>query len=972
MSDTKIDTLQLNIESNSSRAYAEIDKLAISLSNLTTTSAKLTVVANRLNKLNTALAGLKSSSSGLSNLTQISNALNNLGGVSSKGLTSTVNALKKIPEVTQQLSPEVLKKFSKQMKELAMVLEPISTRLNAVGNGFRNLANSVSRAKVNQLNKDLKVTNNTAGLLKKTLNFATVVYGLRMLTNGIASSVKSMNDYIENINLFNVSMGEFKDEAREYAEMVQNKMGIDASEWMRGQGVFMSMATGFGLAKDQAYELSKGMTELSYDMSSFYNIPITEALTKMRSALAGEIEPLRALGISLTEAQLKELALSKGITKSVEAMTEAEKAQLRYVAIVEKATNQNLIGDFARTLDSPANAIRILQQRFTVLARTIGSVFIPIIEKVMPYVQAFVTVLTNAISKLATFFKFDIKKYNNTDGWKNTATNVGATADALGDASKKAKEYKKSLQGFDELNIIPAPQEASGGSGASAGGGDLGLDLKSVWDDSIFTQINSQTDGIIAKFQELGNSIKSAFSDNFETIKNVVGLIISVGVGIGAWQIISKLAMGFGTGFGVIKSALETVGIYALYVKDAIVGFFTTASPMFLPMVAVIGAVASVVYTLYTHFDTVVAVVKGFVEKIKLKEKFEEIKNSLAPLLQAISGLGELFDFVGTVLLTILQPAIAIIVGVFNGFIWAVQPIITLITGVIDIFGALGSFLIGIFTGDMNKCGEAINRIWNGIVNIFVGGIGAVIGFVSGFVSGVINWFTNLWDVLVGHSIVPDMVNAIIDWFKNMGTNVINSVKQFATNIINKFKEIWTNVKNWYSSNIAPKFTIAFWVNKFNGFKEGFVQSVKNMLNAGIDMINKFIRWLNSKLRFSWDGLSLMGKQIFPSGSVQLVRIPEITQRFADGGFIEDGLFTMNKGEIAGEFSNGKSVVANNQQIIAGISQGVYEAMMRANGNGKEVNINATFQVDGKEIGKSFVKYHNGVVQQTGLSPLMI
>ena len=123
------------------------------------------------------------------------------------------------------------------------------------------------------------------------------------------------------------------------------------------------------------------------------------------------------------------------------------------------------------------------------------------------------------------------------------------------------------------------------------------------------------------------------------------------------------------------------------------------------------------------------------------------------------------------------------------------------------------------------------------------------------------------------------------------------------------------------------------------------------MLNAGIDMINKFIGWLNSKLKFSWDALTIAGKQIYPAGSIQLVSIPQITQRFEDGGFIEDGLFTMNRGEIAGKFNNGKSVVANNQQIVEGIAAGVYEAVvaaMNASSGRQDQNINV--YLDGKQI----------------------
>ena len=126
-----------------------------------------------------------------------------------------------------------------------------------------------------------------------------------------------------------------------------------------------------------------------------------------------------------------------------------------------------------------------------------------------------------------------------------------------------------------------------------------------------------------------------------------------------------------------------------------------------------------------------------------------------------------------------------------------------------------------------------------------------------------------------------------------------------------------------------------------------------------------FIDWLNAHLQFSWEPFEIAGNEIVPGGTIQLFTIPRIPQVFEKGGFIEDGLFTMNKGEIAGKFDNGRSVVANNEQIIQGISQGVYEAFARAftdyNSNEKELNINV--YLDGQQINSSVEKARdeNGV-----------
>ena len=450
----KIDDLTIEIKSNSSQAVSEIDKLANSLSNLKS-AGKLTTVTNNLKKLNTAISELNVPTKTVNNLNKLSN--------------STV-------------------KLKNNLKGVGKIATGTKTSLM----GAFNL---------------------------KALNIMGIVYGVKMVSEALGNNVNSMNEYIENMNLFKVAMGEYYEEAFAYADRLQDIMGIDASEFMRSQGTFMSIAKGFGLATDMAYKMSKGLTEVSYDLSSFFNIATDEAFLKVRSGIAGELEPLRALGFALSQASLQELALEKGITKKVNAMTEGEKAQLRYVAIVEQANNMGVIGDFARTLTSPANAMRILKQQVTQLGRAIGSVLIPIITQVIPYVQAFVKVLTDGIKALATLMGFKMPEWTASDWSSNIGDSVEDTSNALGTASDNAKKLKKALMGFDELNIIPEPNNSSSGSGSSIGtGGDLGLDLASVWDEALLSSISRETDGIIEKFKTLGQNIKEAF--NTQTVKD--------------------------------------------------------------------------------------------------------------------------------------------------------------------------------------------------------------------------------------------------------------------------------------------------------------------------------------------------------------------------------------------------------------------------------------------------------------------
>ena len=217
----------------------------------------------------------------------------------------------------------------------------------------------------------------------------------------MGSWITSYNDYVENVNLFTVAMGKFADESMEYAERVQSVAGIDLSEWIRNQSVLMDMVKGYGVVEDKAKTMSEGLTQLIYDYASFYNISIEDSAQKVQSAIAGEIEPVRRLGKDLSVATLQQYAYKYGIDQSVNSMTQAQKAQLRYVALIEQSTSA--MGDMARTIQTPANAMRILQQQTQQLTRALGSLFIPILQVVIPWVQAFVSVLTDAARAIASF-----------------------------------------------------------------------------------------------------------------------------------------------------------------------------------------------------------------------------------------------------------------------------------------------------------------------------------------------------------------------------------------------------------------------------------------------------------------------------------------------------------------------------------------------------------------------------------------
>ena len=1234
-----IESLDIQIRSSAGSAAANIDRLAQSLGQLRS-NAKLTVVTNNLHKLSDALGKLQGTSTGLSNIRGLAGAMKSLSQVQkSAGFNSLVNTLKKLPDIVNQLDASTLATFTTRIRQLSSALAPLATKINEVGAGFAKLPARVSQV-VTATNRMADASRDAANAQdehNESLNAMSInlASGISIIQSfiGVLNTVRDqlaamMADAIEWDGIqfrFGRAFGEDADMVYDYVMEISDALKINAQQFMQYSSLYGSLLQGFGLTQDKVTTIAVGLTELSYDIWAAYNDrykTLEDASEAVRSAITGEIEPIRNAGIALTEASMQEYLDSIGMaTVSIEKLSEAQKAEVRYAVMVNSAMKQGIVGTYAREMQTAEGAVRTLTQQMKTLWQSIGSLFIPILQAVVPWISAFVELLTEAIAVVAQFFGipfFEIQWDTGSvsGGISDIAEQADAATGSLGGAADAAKKLKQYTMGFDELNVID-PDSGSSGSGGSGGGGagaggdgwGDGLDLDTLWDESILAQASKQIDEIKSKIQSffdkwkteiaiiagslavlgvakllghLGQALKLGDSfygvmqkiQKFATTAIVITLQYSlmteflgdfmseegelwdylkaILVGAGAsWILYSMwgptgLVIGLGvTAVASLSAVIEAGGItdtesavvaltglasaagaVALAWKKVgpaiaesnivrvlqgiqsgspaansalafmfptltkFVGSITSAAsavagfvggitaPAWAAIVGIIAAVASVALFLSKNWDEVTAAVKKFFEtniapKLEsIKESFEKIKSALpeevvqwlkdagkwvgdlavkigewfksVPWLEAI---GKAFEVVGGVIFSVIGGSVA---TAFSTIVQVIQGVIEWFSGFVQVISGFVEFWIAVFSGD--DLTQPLKKIGSGVVDIFEGMYDMTIGVVVNFVKSIIDWFTDLWDELVGHSIVPDMVEAIIDWFLSLPEKILKPIQDFCTSIKEKFQQLWSDVKSWwnsnvapkftlsywkdkfnvikeaissklgevkqtvsekwkavadwfgsnvapkftlsywlnkfdamktsatsklealkyefttkwneikswFSSNVAPKFTLQFWLNKFSSLKDGFTQTIKNMLNAGIDMINRFIGWLNQKMQFSWDSFKVAGKEIVPAGSIQLFTIPQITQRFADGGFIEDGLFTMNRGEIAGKFSNGQSVVANNQQIVDGIAAGVYEAvvaaMNAANGNQSQaVNV----YLDGKQITAAVEKRQN-------------
>lgn len=595
----EIQGLEFQIQEDSAQAVRGLDNLTTTLERLKVATSGgvsgLSTTAKQLQKLNTALSGLDSGTTqrlhavadglkalqGLNNIklsssipnqltalsaalgnikwtdgdkiTTLANGLRPLSELGKANLTTFINQLGKLPGVIDELEKADIDKFTKQMADLAAAMKPFADEMQKVSNGFSAFPSKIqklitSTQRYNGTVQKATKRTGTFGQVLSGIKFGLIYQGLRRVSDLISEAITKSNAYQENLNLFTVAMGQYAQEALHYGETVSEVLGIDLSDWIRNQGVFNTLLTGFGDTADRAALMSQNLTQLGYDLSSFFNISVGDAMQKLQSGISGELEPLRRLGYDLSQARLEATALSLGIDKSVASMTQAEKAELRYYAIMTQVTTAQ--GDLARTLTAPANQLRILQAQFSMCAREIGNIFIPALNAILPYAIAVVQVIREIASAIASLMGFTLTEIDYS-GVQALGTGAGAIADNLDDAAGAAKKLKSYTAGFDELNVFEPQKDTGGGAGAGAGSGsgfDFELPSYDFLGDAIQTRIGEIKNMIETTLAEI-TTIVSGFLLAVGAILVVTGANIPLGVGLmaaGAVGLAATAALNWG------------------------------------------------------------------------------------------------------------------------------------------------------------------------------------------------------------------------------------------------------------------------------------------------------------------------------------------------------------------------------------------------------------------------------------------
>ena len=878
MADVDITSLSVEISAESHGAELNIDKLAAAISNLRT-KGNVTKVVNSLDKLAGSIATLKQASAGMSGLDKITSFLNGLSNVNTtasaksintvvnsikkipaavsglngvdfysmsgsitqltnalaplsildasnlKALGSAFNAIGKVPDLTDKLKATDLDSFASSCQKISAALTPLASQLDKVGNAFAKLppqlskvvtqANRVTAANEKQRKSYLSLSNQMNGFMR---NMAKLV-SLKAIAEYLGNAVAKFNDFYEATDLFHNAMGNLSGEADTLISKMQGLLGVDPTKAMTYMATIQSLGTSFGLTSDKAYVLSKNLTQLAYDEGSYWNKDVAETFTAMSSAISGEIEPIRRLGIDLSQARLQQELLALGFNKQVSSLSQADKAVLRYIAIMKQTANVQ--GNLAQTIQSPANQIKILKAQLDMLAKSVGSLLYPAMKSILPPLIAAVQLIREFVEWVAKLMGVKVVF---TDFTKS-ADSVGGIGDAMDDTADSTKKAAKALKdytmGFDELNIIDPTQGGSGSGGGASAGNILGdVDLSGY---DMFKQYNEE-------FAKQIDAIK-------QKIKAMLPLIATVATALAAWKLTNLImdivdaihkmnalkSIVLGLGVFTVGIVLEITGI-----KDAIENGVNGKNFAEIVLGALIGTTGAAILG------------KGIAQFI-------------------VTGFGN--TAVGAAIKAAGGSTAGAIIGAAIGGV--VTGIPMFVTGVYDAvkngLNTLNGILIPLGS---TMTGAGIGAIIGSLGGPIGTGIGALIGLIVGGLTDVGIAIYQNWDKITES--LDKASESLKNWFVGVGEWWNEKWQGFSTN----FQTAWESLPGFVqhpiqaldqaSAGLKQWFVGVgeWWSQKWAGFKENWDKAWNSLVDTIKNLPAKFLDYGKNIVQGLIDGIN--------------------------------------------------------------------------------------------------------------------
>lgn len=901
-------------------------------------------------------------------LDQLKQALDKLQGLD----VSNINKLKQIPKAMESIAKIDAKKVGEVFSTLATQVQPFIAKLKEASDEIKGLA-SVTDA-IKKFHKEMEKAkikteelgqkaNKTGSKLKSMFTVGNMIYLFNMskrFFDFINTSIKKSIDFRETENLFATAMGNMKQESLKLSNTLGEVFGLSIPDMMQAQGTFKNMLSSIkGLAEESSTMLSGVLTKMSIDFASLYNVSIDNAITKMQAALSRQVRPIRSTsGYDITQNVLGSSLEQIGIyDRTVSQLSEMEKRLLIIYTLQQQMGNSGALGDFAKTIEQPAQQLKILEQQIKEVGRWLGAVFEGTIGRILPYINAFTMVVKELLKAFALLVGYKMPDSNRganiLDMMDDTAEDFGVS---LGNGIDKATEKVKNLLApFDKVNVIAKPNESSSGGsgGVSAGGIDSrildaindynnGLDSVSMKATQIRNRILEWL-GFTQQVNEETGEITWVLEEGYTNLEKIRDFIVGTFAIITGFKLFSKLTELYEK-IDKLKDTKAVKSLIDIFKKfdDALFGTNATTT---IVVAAIIGALVD----LWQNNE-------------EWRNKAVEAWNNVKDVLKSFydNFFKPIFDSMSNTFTNIWEKGLKPLWEQWVNFVDIAS------SAILDLWNFVSPYLqqfcdwLGIKWKDaMEESGadaEQFALTFIGAFNLLLAEFNLILGVIIELVKAL---FTGDWKTAWENikKIAGDTFEALPT---DLQTNLLNMVDK---------------VKNWFKQKIAPWFTKAKWVEVSKGIKDGLYQSMKNAVNSGIALFNKFIDAINKKMKLSWKDFSILGQTIFKAGSFTLFTIPKIPS-FWDGGFVPNSnlgqLFLANERgnpELVGNVG-GRTAVVNNNMIIEAIKgamkSAIVEGMQLVFGNKPNGDMYVDIYIDGVFTERRLIDENEKKLLKTG------
>lgn len=744
----------------------------------------------------------------------------------------------------------------------------LATGLATLVSGMRNLSSST-----NITSKSFTELLSSSKLLNTALKALSTLLGKvvgKFLSTGIDQAIQ----YSETLNMFTTAMGDSNVEAIDFVNTMQELYGLDPMNIMKHVAMFYQLASAVDTPAAAAETMSKGLTKMSVDLASLFNMPVERVMENMTAGMQGMSRAVRVYGMDIRTTTLQQTALTLGIRDEVSEMSEADRQGLRYITMMRQAAVAT--GDFGKTIESPANQLKVLKEQVSQLGRAVGNFFIPILSKVLPYLNGFIMAIRTILNFLSGLLNISAKTFGGaTDAARDLQDAASGAASGVGsignEADKAAKKLKNLSAPFDELNVLAEDTSKNTDLGGLGGGGEMmdpaiaeAIANMSVQLDNIKMKANEVRDSIldflgfhyegdqlkwvaddfktnlIDKFPQWKKTIEATFENwdaiieafkrlgktLWETFKNAVspiGGVLSAIFGDVDWDtafadFITDLPNKLNAVSDWIEEHQELFKVLAALVGAVAAAF--GAWSIISPIVSALTPFADVLYVLVSTFGPVAAGIAAVVAVLGLAyKKFESVRKAVGDLKDDFSEMVDSVKGIFTSLWeNVLQPIIENIQTQFKS-LWEkhLSPLVEkfglFAAAFAELFMLIVSELSKVTTALIDKFGPVFSTVFGFVVDV----VTSAIGLVSDILNGAITVLTGIIHFLIGvfKGDWDEAWQGIMEIAEGLWTGLEGTVKgacNFIIDIINGFLGLIVDGLNAVIGGLQGAIDLANWI----------------------------------------------------------------------------------------------------------------------------------------------------------------